>query len=133
MATKKILKLVQKWIIKLGLEDWTIRVFQTKDKNPIQVTKNEIIEEKNYGYAVTNILPTSKIAEIYILDELDIERTILHELLHLKTARWVFGSISNIEKFTKSKQDAIELHIKLREKEHKIINELERKYLKELN
>lgn len=131
MLIPKYIDVINKWKNKLDLKDWTINIIQVEPHSICQIKNGA----SNYfcfqdTYAITYVLPTSKIAEIYLLpNKQNKEDLILHELLHLRTADWIFEKMYEIEKYSKTKEEARKKHEELREKEHKLMEQYKKSCL----
>lgn len=86
MKKDQKLELLQKWIKRLGLYDWNISIM-------LECKPHELTEDCRIGEVEYN--EVNKIAIIRVIDEkyyfvenipYDFEKTIIHELLHLKFA-----------------------------------------------
>lgn len=83
MTEEKAQELFEEWKERLGLHDWSIEFFPFSEKDDL--------DDESVGTAMYQ--EVIKTARIYILDEkyfdyigkFDFEKTLVHELLHLKT------------------------------------------------
>lgn len=135
MITGNTIKLLAELIIKVGLSDWVINLSQIEeDRQIIQIHKGRFNYIFSNLWAITYVLPTSKIAEIYLLPGSlceDLKIILVHELLHVKYSPEIYKSMSEIENnLTLTPEGAREGHRKLREMEHDIINKVLPTYLK---
>jgi len=130
MLTPDIVEILKELIIKLKLEDWTINLTSIEPNSICQIVNNKSNYINNSYKAITYVLPVSKIAEIYILNNADnIRELLIHELCHIKCSQPVYEAISNIENnLYLSPKEAQEAHQKLRNEEHKYIEEEIKKY-----
>jgi len=133
MITGNTIKLLAELINKVGLSEWVINLSQIEDSRQIiQIHKGVF----NYIYddlwGITYCLPTSKVAEIYLLPgNKDLKETLLHELLHIKYSPEIYKLMAEIENnSTLTPEEARESHLKLRNMEHEVINLFLPTYLK---
>lgn len=91
-ADVKEMKLLNKWKTRLGLQDWRIEL-RTK-MNPQDMTMENVAGCTDWSEAI-------KAARIEIIDPehygeriipFDFEKTLIHELLHLKFSFWCQGT-----------------------------------------
>jgi hypothetical protein len=131
MIFPNIIQILNKYIKKLGLEDWVINVALVDPKNTCQIWNNQ----ENYffikdTYAITYCLPKSKIAEIYLFDlNIDLEYWLLHELLHVKLSEKTIPLMYEIETSNFTTEEARQYQQVLRNEEHRKIDELIPLYL----
>jgi hypothetical protein len=134
MILPSTVNLLQELIKKVGLEEWTINITQIEPRSICQIYNghsNYIFEDV---WAITYCLPTSKIAEIYLLPGSlceDLKIILTHELLHVKYSPGIYKLMSEIENNpTLTPEEARESHLKLRNMEHEVINLFLPTYLK---
>jgi hypothetical protein len=136
MITGNTIRLLRELIEKVGLSEWVINLSQIEDSRQIiQIHKGIFNYIHNDLWAICYCLPTSKIAEIYLLpgynDYEDFKKILIHELLHIKYSQGIYKLMSEIENNpTLTPEQAREEHRKLREMEHEIINLFIPTYLK---
>lgn len=87
MITGDTIKIFRELIKKIGLEDWTINLSTLSETSIIQFKENKFHSINDFCWGITYYLPTSKIAEIYIVeDKQEFKWLLAHELLHVKYA-----------------------------------------------
>ena len=133
MITGDIIKILAEVIQKVGLQDWVINLSIIEERSTVQYQpRGDITYINDNLWAITYCLPTSKVAEIYLFPGLvDLKKTLIHELLHIKYSPGIYKLMSEIENNTDlSPESAREEHRKLREMEHEVINMFLPTYLK---
>ena len=133
--TGHTIRLLGELIEKMGLSEWVINLSQIEDSRQIiQIHKGVFNYIHNDLWAICYCLPTSKIAEIYLLPGSlceDLKTILTHELLHIKYSPGIYKLMTEIENNTDlSPESAREEHRKLRIMEHEVINLFLPTYLK---
>jgi hypothetical protein len=132
MITGNIIKLFRELIKKVGLNDWVINLCFIPEHSIVQFKGDYFDYVAEDVWALTYCLPTSKIAEIYILPNREnIKELLLHELLHIRYAKEVYQLISEVENNSSlTPNQARNEHLEIRKMEHEVINSFLPTYLK---
>ncbi len=132
MITGNTIKLLGELIKKIGLSQWVINLSQIEERSVVQFSEEKFNYINDDLWAICYCLPTSKIAEIYLLPgSIDLKETLVHELLHIKFSPEIYKLMSEIETNSAlTPEEAREAHRKLRIMEHEVINAFLPTYLK---
>jgi hypothetical protein len=112
-------------------KEWVINLVQVEDNTLFQLKEDRGDFTVVDAYAITYILPRSKIAEIYLFpNKDDIRALLVHELLHIKLSEGIYQAIVDIELNSNlSSVEARKRHNELRIEEHRVIDYLSKQYL----
>ena len=135
MITGNTIKLLAELINKVGLSEWVINLSLIEESRQIiQIHRGVFDYIHNDLWGITYCLPTSRVAEIYLLPGSlceDLKIILTHELLHIKYSPGIYKLMTEIENNTDlSPESAREEHRKLRIMEHEVINLFLPTYLK---